>query len=103
MVGGTLAGGNAAGVRYTNRELDPLFGAGVRFVLAAALLAMLARARPLELPRGRALGGVALFGLLNFAGAFGLAYYALLHMKAGVASTLLARLASVPPSWRSMR
>jgi drug/metabolite transporter (DMT)-like permease len=46
--------------------------------------------RRLALPRGRALAGVAIFGALNFAGAFGFAYYALVHIEAGVASTLLA-------------
>lgn len=90
MVGGTLAGANAVGVRYTNRELDPLYGAGLRFALAAAILGVLAGAQRLELPRGRALLGAVIFGLLNFAGAFGFAYYALVHIKAGVASTLLA-------------
>jgi hypothetical protein len=33
-----LAGGNAVGVRFSNRELAPLWGAGLRFALAAALL-----------------------------------------------------------------
>jgi drug/metabolite transporter (DMT)-like permease len=44
----------------------------------------------LELPRGRARTGVAIFGVLNFAGAFGFGYYALVHIEAGVGSTLLA-------------
>ena len=33
-----LADGNAVGVRFSNRELAPLWGAGLRFALAAALL-----------------------------------------------------------------
>ena len=90
VVGGCLAGGNALGIRYTNRELEPLFGAGLRFALAAIVLAAVARTRRLELPRGRALTGVVVFGALNFAGAFGFAYYALVHIEAGAASTLLA-------------
>lgn len=90
VVGGALAGGNAVGIRYTNRELDPLFGAGTRFAIAALVLALVARARRLELPRGRALSGVVLFGVLNFAGAFGFGYYALVHIEAGVGSALLA-------------
>ena len=32
-----LAGGNAVGVRFSNRELDPLWGASFRFALAAPL------------------------------------------------------------------
>jgi drug/metabolite transporter (DMT)-like permease len=90
VVGGTLAGGNAVGIRFTNRELEPLFGAGARFALASMLLLVVARTRHLVLPRGRALLGTVVFGALNFAGAFGFGYYALVHIKAGVGSTLLA-------------
>ena len=36
--GALLAGGNAVGIRFSNRELDPLWGAGLRFALAAVLL-----------------------------------------------------------------
>ena len=36
-VGTLLAGGNAVGVRVSNRELDPLWGAFLRFALAAAV------------------------------------------------------------------
>lgn len=90
VLGGTLAGGNAVGIRFTNRELEPLFGAGARFALAAVLLLLFARARSLAYPGGRALLGTVVFGALNFAGAFGFGYYALVHIKAGVGSTLLA-------------
>ncbi|HEX6255955.1 MAG TPA: EamA family transporter [Euzebyales bacterium] len=49
------------------------------------------RAAPqLRLPPGVALRGVALYGLLNFGGAFAAAYYALSHIQAGLASTLIA-------------
>jgi hypothetical protein len=29
-ISGVLAGGNAVGIRFSNRELDPLWGAGSR-------------------------------------------------------------------------
>jgi len=90
VLGGVFAGGNAVGVRFTNRELEPLYGAGLRFLAAAGLLALVVVARRLPWPHGQALVGVVVFGLLNFAGAFGLAYYALVHLHAGLASTLLA-------------
>ena len=90
VIGGALAGGNAVAIRYTNRELEPLFGAGARFAVAAALLGVVVWVRRLPFPRGGAATGAAVFGVLNFAGAFGFAYYALVHMKAGAASTLLA-------------
>ncbi len=85
-----LAGGNAVCVRFTNRELAPLWGAGLRFALAAVLLVALMLARRLPFPRGRKLGGAVVFGLLNFAGAFAFAYYALERLQAGLGQTILA-------------
>ena len=89
-VNALLAGGNAVGIRFSNRELDPLWGAGVRFGLAALLLVALLAMLRLELPRGRALLGAVLFGSLNFGAAFGLAYYALVELHAGFGQILLA-------------
>jgi drug/metabolite transporter (DMT)-like permease len=85
-----LAGGNAVAVRYSNRELEPLWGAGLRFSLAAAILLVIVAALRLPLPRGRVLVGAMLFGALNFAGAFSLAYYGLVRIHAGLGQTLLA-------------
>ena len=90
MLGGVLAGGNAVGIRFTNRELEPLWGAGSRFLIAAALLGVVAWRGRTPFPRGAALRGAVIFGVLNFAGAFGFGYYALVHIKAGVGSMLLA-------------
>jgi drug/metabolite transporter (DMT)-like permease len=85
-----LAGGNGVGIRFSNRELDPVWGAGLRFVLAAGLMWLLVAALRLSLPRGQALAGSAVFGLLNFAGAFALAYVALVELHAGFGQILLA-------------
>jgi drug/metabolite transporter (DMT)-like permease len=85
-----LAGGNAVGIRFTNRELDPLWGAGLRFSLAAALLLAVMAVLRSTLPRGRALTGALLYGLFNFAGAFALAYYGFVRVHAGLGQTLLA-------------
>jgi drug/metabolite transporter (DMT)-like permease len=90
VVGTVLAGGNAVGVRVSNRELDPLWGAGLRFLLAAALLGALGVAMRLAFPRGRALLGVVVYGALIFGGAFSFAYYALVRLHAGLGQTLLA-------------
>jgi drug/metabolite transporter (DMT)-like permease len=89
VVGAVLAGGNAVAVRFSNRELPPLWGAGLRFSLAAALLLVVMAAMRLSLPRGRALAGALIYGALNFAGAFALAYYALIRLHAGIGQTLL--------------
>jgi drug/metabolite transporter (DMT)-like permease len=90
IVGTVLAGGNAVGVRVSNRELDPLWGAGLRFLLAACLLGAVMALMRLTLPHSRALLGVLLYGTLIFGGAFSFAYYALVRIHAGLAQTLLA-------------
>jgi drug/metabolite transporter (DMT)-like permease len=85
-----LAGGNAVAVRFSNRELAPLWGAGLRFGLAGALLLIAMAAMRLAVPRGRPLAGAVVFGMLNFGGSFALAYYGLLRVHAGFGQTLLA-------------
>jgi drug/metabolite transporter (DMT)-like permease len=90
VIGSILAGGNAVGIRFSNRELAPLWGAGLRFSLAAALLIAVMAVLRLAPPRGRALAGAVVFGALNFGAAFALAYYALVRMHAGFGQILLA-------------
>ncbi len=77
-------------IRFSNRELDPFWGATLRFALAGALLIVVVAAMRIELPRGRALAGSALYGVFNFAGSFGFAYYALVRLHGGLGQTLLA-------------
>jgi drug/metabolite transporter (DMT)-like permease len=90
LVASVLAGGNAIGVRFSNRELEPLWGAGLRFALAAMLLAALMAALRLAPPAGRALTGAVLYGALNFGAAFALVYYGFVDVHAGLGQTLLA-------------
>jgi drug/metabolite transporter (DMT)-like permease len=85
-----LAGGNAISIRFSNRELAPLWGAGLRFSLAAALLGAVMVVLKLRPPRGRALTGAVLYGLLNFGAGLALAYYALVQLHAGFVQMLLA-------------
>jgi drug/metabolite transporter (DMT)-like permease len=85
-----FAGGNAVSIRFSNRELAPLWGAGLRFSMAAVVLMVVVAAAKLTLPRGRALAGALLFGLFQFAGAFGLYYFALVELHAGLGQILLA-------------
>ncbi|MGH8833451.1 MAG: DMT family transporter [Actinomycetes bacterium] len=85
-----LAGGNAVGVRFSNRELDPLWGAGLRFALAAGLLLLMMAVLRLAVPHGRALAGSILYGLLNFGASFALIYYGLVRVHAGLGQILLA-------------
>jgi drug/metabolite transporter (DMT)-like permease len=90
LVASVLAGGNAIGVRFSNRELEPLWGAGFRFALATALLVALMAALRLAPPAGRALTGAVLYGALNFGAAFALVYYGFVEVHAGLGQTLLA-------------
>ena len=69
----------------------PLTVLAARFLLASALLALLARARRLHWPTGyRAWGRLALFGLLNSALYLGFTYEAQRHLSAGMGSIISA-------------
>jgi drug/metabolite transporter (DMT)-like permease len=85
-----LAGGNAVAIRFSNRELDPLWGAALRFALATALLVALMAALRVSVPRGRALRGAIVYGTFGIGGAFAFAYYGLVDIHAGLGQTLLA-------------
>ena len=61
-----LGGINFVAVRYSNEELDPIWGAALRFGLAAAVFAVLCAALRLSLPRGRVLALVVTYGLIGF-------------------------------------
>ena len=91
FVGAVLIGGsNFVAVRFSNRELDPLWGAGLRFGLAAAVFGVLCAALRLPLPRGRVLGLVVTYGLLAFAVAYGCLYWALQEVPGGVGAVVMA-------------
>ena len=59
-------------------------------MLATLLLLVVMGAIRQPFPRGKALVVASIFGLLQFAGAFGLYYYALVEIQAGLGQTLLA-------------
>jgi drug/metabolite transporter (DMT)-like permease len=91
FAGAVLVGGsNFVAVRFSNRELDPLWGAGLRFVLAAAVFGVLVAVLRLPLPRGRVLGLIVTYGLIGFAGAYGCLYWAMKEVPAGIAAVVLA-------------
>jgi drug/metabolite transporter (DMT)-like permease len=90
VVGAALAGGNAVAVRFSNRELDPLWAAGLRFAVAAGIFLCIVAAFRIALPRGRALAGAVVFGLVQFAATFALMYYAFLELHAGFGQIILA-------------
>ena len=86
----TLGGGNFLAVRFSNRELPPFWGAGLRFGLAALLFVVIVVALRLRWPRGRQLMLTALYGSLAFAVSYALMYWALVRVTAGAAAIVLA-------------
>lgn len=88
MVG--LGGFNGIAIFFSNQELAPFWGATLRFGLASLLLFGVVALRRLSLPRGRALVGSLLYGLLGFGAAFAFIYYALLSVPPGLAQVILA-------------
>jgi drug/metabolite transporter (DMT)-like permease len=83
-----IGGSNFIGARVSNRELPPLYGAGVRFGLGALLLIAVTLASRTALPRGRALAGAAVFGVLNFFAAYAFFYWGLQRVPAALAAVM---------------
>jgi len=85
-----LGGGNAIAVRFSNAELAPFFGAGIRFLAASLLLFLFVFYRQLPLPKGRALFGGFIFGTLQFGFNYALIYWSLLSVPAGMFQVIFA-------------
>ncbi len=85
-----IGGSNFVAVRFSNRELDPFWGAGLRFAFASALLLVIVRRSGIPLPRRDALPGLVLFGTVNFGLTYAFAYWGLVEGPAAVAATLVA-------------
>jgi drug/metabolite transporter (DMT)-like permease len=85
-----FSAGNPISVKFSNVELDPLWGAALRFTLAASLMLIAMAVLRLSFPRGRALLGAVLYGVFNFGLAFACLFYALVELGAGFLQILLA-------------
>jgi drug/metabolite transporter (DMT)-like permease len=91
FAGVVLFGGiNTIAVKATVQELDPEWGAGLRFLAAGLIFVVLTLARGRSFPRGRSLVGAMVYGLVGFAGSFGLIYPALRDVQAGTAAVVIA-------------
>ena len=77
-------------IRFSNAELPPFWGATLRFGAASLLFFAFVFWQRVPLPRGRALAGVLIFGVLGFAASYALGYWALLRVQAGMAQVILA-------------
>ncbi len=85
-----IGGANFIAVSISNHELPPLFGAMLRFALAAMLFVLIARARRVPMARGRAAIGAAIYGLLAFGIAYALLYISLVGLSAGTTAVIVA-------------
>ena len=85
-----FAGANFVAVRFSNLELPPFWGASLRFIFAGLIFLAVVGLRRIELPRGKALEGVLIYGVLSFGVSYAFAYYALVSVKAGLASVIFS-------------
>ena len=80
-----VGGNNAVAVRFSNLELPPFWGAGIRFASAALIFWTVVLVRRTALPKGRALIGALLYGVLAVGAAYAFLYWAILRVEAGLA------------------
>ena len=85
-----FAGANGLAIGFSNAELAPYWGATVRFLAAGLVCAAIVLVGRYPIPRGRALLGMALYGVLAIAFAFGLLYWALVEVPTGAGVVILA-------------
>ena len=83
-----IGGVNFAAVRFSNRELDAVFGAGIRFAAAALLLVGWVVVRRVPWPTGRGLTAALIYGVLAFGVSYALAYWALQELSAGIGAVV---------------
>lgn len=85
-----IGGMNFIAVRYSNLDLEPLWGAALRFTIAGLVFVGIAVVLRLQWPRGRQLALMILYGLLVIAASYALLYWALTQVSAGFAAVVLA-------------
>lgn len=83
------AGSNGVAIRISILELPPFWSAASRFGIAALLFWGIVVLQRVPLPRGRALAGVLIYGLLGVGTTFALSYWALMHVEAGMGMIFL--------------
>ncbi len=79
-----LGGSNAVAVRFSNQELPPFWGAAFRFSTAAVILWAVVLVRRKQIPRGRALLGMVIYGTLTVGVSYAFLYWALVYVTATV-------------------
>lgn len=85
-----IGGSNAVAVRISNLELPPFWGAATRFGAAALIFWIIVLLRRFTLPKGKALVGALIYGLLATGAAYAFLYWGLLRVPAGLTMVVLA-------------
>jgi drug/metabolite transporter (DMT)-like permease len=85
-----IGGSNAVAVRFSNLELPPFWGAAIRFASAGLIFWIIVLGRRIALPKGRALIGTLLYGLLAIGAAYAFLYWGLVRVQAGLTMVVLA-------------
>jgi len=85
-----FAGGNAVAVRISNGGLPPFWGAVLRMGAAALIFWGVVLVPRIPLPRGRALVGALLYGIVAVGAAYAFLYWSLLRVPASLAGAILA-------------
>jgi drug/metabolite transporter (DMT)-like permease len=85
-----VGGSNAVAVRVSNLELPPFWGAATRFGAAALIFWFIVLLRRITLPKGKALVGALIYGLLSVGAAYAFLYWGLLRVPAGMTMVVLA-------------
>lgn len=85
-----LLGVNFVAVRFSNVELAPFWGSGLRFAVAAGVLLALTLFRRVPLPHDEPLKSAVLYGALAFGWTYALVYWGILTVPSGVASVIFA-------------
>jgi drug/metabolite transporter (DMT)-like permease len=85
-----LAGLNAVGIEVVVEELDPFWAATLRFSTAGLIFAVAMVVLRVPIPRGGALVGALLYGVIGFGLVFACAFWGLQEAPSGTAQVLIA-------------
>jgi drug/metabolite transporter (DMT)-like permease len=85
-----VGGANGVAVRFSNFELPPFWGAATRLAATALIFWAIFVARRAALPRGRALLGAVLYGVLSMGASYAFLYWGLVKLQASTAAIVFA-------------
>jgi len=85
-----MGGLSSIAVRIGSAELPPFWGSFLRFALASLILFGIVVAVRVPVPRGRALVGALLFGVIGFAASYAFFYMGIIRVEAGLAQVLMS-------------